>query len=257
MEKQIQIQISLLYLLLISVNLINCQSDDDNATDATLGIVANITNITDVFRLPEEVYLKYSEYQILEDYNKTCAYEHIFDSFNEKKLEEMIRKDNCIPNIKTLQSILEAGWLNLAEYLVSEVYLPKQIDPTNAIYSYLKKYESQAGKLKYLLNDSSLKYDNLLAAFSYENFQNSIKITIPLPDASFVVEYLSVYCYKDMFKIRGIFKAKHKIFKMNESKKLYDMTEAECEYNYNSFNHKIEITFDKLNKIKVWNTLFK
>jgi hypothetical protein len=235
-----------------------CNEEANNLTDVKIGpnlTEGNSTNI-DNFDLPQEITKIYGEHQSLEEYNNTCAYEHLFESFSEKKLNDTIRRENCVPNFKTLQLILEAGWFNLVEHLVQNVYLPKLIDPTHIIYTFLKKFETQTNKLKHLLPDSS-KYETLPASYSFDNFDNSIKITLPLPDASFVVEYLTVYCYKDLLKISAIFKARHKYYKFNDSKKLFDLVGGECEHNYNSFNHKLEITFDKLNKLKKWTSLFK
>lgn len=229
---------------------------DDVSVDATKGTVMLTNETSFLYKLPEEIYENFQEYDLLEEYNKTCSFENVFDSFTEQKLKERIIRENCIPNFKTFQNILENGWVKLYEYLVQHVYLPKLIDPTSAVYTYLKKYETQSGRFKYFLNDTS-SYEEIQTNYQYENFDNKIQVTIPLPDASFVLEQLSLYCYKDLLKIKGIFKARHKLYKISESKYLFDMVDGDCEYNYNSFNHKIEISFNKMNKLKKWTSLFK
>jgi hypothetical protein len=251
-----------LFAILLA-NLIFCQEDE------SLKIITNTTetNLTESeknetqknlqnFDLPKEILEEYSEYQNLEDYNNTCTYENYIDNYNEKTLSESIRAKNCIPNYKTFQLILDAGWFNLTEHLVKNIYLPQLIDPSHTMYTYLKKFESQSGKLKHLLADTT-KYEKLPINYAYENFENSIKISIPLPDPSFNVEYLSVYCYKDLFKINAIFKARNKFVKFSDSKKLFDFIDGDCESNYNNYNQKLEITFNKVSKLKKWTTLFK
>jgi hypothetical protein len=229
---------------------------DDVSVDATKGTIMFSNETSFLYELPVELYENYQAYHLLEEYNKTCSFEKVFDSFTEQKLKERIIRENCIPNFKTFQNILENGWVSLYEYLVQEIYLPKLIDPTSAVYTYLKRYETQSNRFKYFLNDTSA-YEEIQPNYIFENFENKIGLTIPLPDASFVLEHLSLYCYKDLLKIKGIFKSRHKLYKILESNYLFDMVDGDCEYNYNSFNHKIEISFNKLNKLKKWTSLFK
>lgn len=258
---KINFKIFLSTILLVKVIL--CQEQDE------LKILTNTTetNLTDSekdtkqkelqnYDLPKEIYEEFAEYQSLEDYNNTCSYENYFEIYNEKTLSDSIRAKNCTPNYKTFHHILEAGWFNLVEHLVKNIYLPQLIDPSHTMYTYLKKFESQSGKLKHLLEDTS-KYEKLPLNYAYENFENSIKISIPLPDPSLNVEYLSVFCFKDLFKINAIFKARNKYVKFSDSKKLFDLIDGDCESNYNNYNQKLEITFNKVNKLKKWTSLFK
>jgi hypothetical protein len=112
-----------------------------------------------------------------------------------------IVQDNCVPSQKTFIKILEAGWSELSGFIVKEIYLPKLIDPTHTLYTYIKKYETQVSKFKYLLDDIT-NYENYAANYKFENFDTYVKLFVKLPYPIFVVEYLSFYCYKDLLKIR-------------------------------------------------------
>lgn len=216
-----------------------------------------ITNNTSDYKLPDEILEHYAHYKALEEYmGETCNYESIIEDYSEIKLKEKIGRERCIPNWKTLAKILELGWTELGKYLVTEVYLPKLIDPTRTIYTYIKKYETGTRKLNYLLGDLS-KYENIQLNYKYENFDDNVKVTVQLPDASYIVEYLSIYCYKDLLKIHGIFRTRNKLVRIKDSKTLFDAIDNECEYNYNSFDHQIEINLNKVNKLKKWTKLFK
>jgi hypothetical protein len=209
-----------------------------------------------VYSLPEEILKTYANYQTLEDYNNTCSYENIIEVVNEEELKAKILRENCTPNAKTLSKILDAGWTNLCNYLVNQVYLPNLIDPTHIIYTYTQKYETQVNRFKYLIDDLST-YEKLPIDYKFENLDSNVKIGIKLPDPSFVIEYLSVYCYKDSLKINSIFRSRQRLVRIVDSKTLFDVVESECENNYNPYNNQLEINLVKINKIKKWHSLFK
>lgn len=208
----------------------------------------------------EEIKEKYGEYTLLEDHDKTCNYENLINSSNEENIKNKITENsiskNCVPDIKSFVSILENGWKELAEYLVTEIYLQKMVDPSQTILSYTNKSDT---KLKYLVqfvNEFS-KSTKLIPKYTYENFDDKIKFNVVLPDASYNPEYVSVFCYKDSFKINSILKTKNKIFRIYESKQFYDQIVGDCEYTFNSFSNQLELSFNKLNKMKKWEKLFK
>jgi hypothetical protein len=245
-----------LKILLVIISRISTQ---ENETFNSTIYETNNTDInnTEVFKLPDEILKDYAEYKVLEELSaeQTCSMEHNFQMYDENKIVEKIKKDPCIVNSKTFSLILEAGWLNAARHLVQEIYLVKYIDPSHTLYTYINKYESNSSKLKNLL------YENisgeLKTNYSFENSENSVRVIVKLPDSSFNVEYLSVYCYKDLMKINGIFKTRNKLFKIVDSKYFFDLIEGDCQHNFNSYNGEIEIDFQKKNKLKVWNSLFK
>lgn len=250
-----------LLTLAITFSLINSQLPDDE-TPLEIGSDGKPKNVTsknitaEAYTLPKEILEHYAEYHTLEEFNNTCTYETIFNGFTEKKLEEKIKRDNCIPNSKTLALILEAGWYNLTKFLVEEVYLKKAVDPTNIIFTYVRQFENSASKLKFLLGDL-ISYATLSPSYSYDNFDNNVKILIHIPDQSYILEYLSIYCYKDLFKVNSIFRSRNKFYRLVDSKNLFDIVDGECDYSYNSFSHQVEINIIKKNKLKKWTSLFK
>lgn len=205
---------------------------------------------------------KYAEYVLLEEYTNTCNYEKFIDYADESSLKEKIvfnlseKNKNCVPDSKSLIAMLENGWKELIEFLIKEVYFPKMVDASQTIMSYINKSQSKLRSLVQFLKEYS-KSNNLLPEYNYENFDDRIKFTIAFPDASYVPEYISIFCYKDSFKINSIVKSKNKLFRLNESKSFFDKVTGECEHTFNSFNNQIEISVKKLNKLKKWDKLFK
>ena len=204
---------------------------------------------------PKEILDKFDEYVSLEDYDKACNLENMIKTNNENIVRTKLLNSDCIPNSKTLNAVLENGWFEIARDLVKEVYLKMKIDPTSALYNFYNKEEGKFNKLKTLISD--VKYETLKPQYDFINFDNSIKLLLKLPDASFIAEYVSVYCYKDMLKINAIFRSKNKFYKHTDKKILYDTIVNDCETNFNSFENNLEITIEKQNKLKKWEKIFK
>lgn len=211
---------------------------------------------------PKEILEKYSEYTPLEEYKQVCNYENILLSFDEELMKEKIIQNtsanskNCVPDAKSLAAILENGWNKLAEFIIKDVYFPKLIDPSQSIITFSGKSESKLKSLVQFVNLFS-NSANLVPKFNHENFDDKIKFNIVLPDASYSPEYISVFCYKDSFKINAVFKSRNKTYRLSESKQFYDFILGDCEHNFNSFNNQIEFSLKKLNKMKKWEKLFK
>jgi hypothetical protein len=204
---------------------------------------------------PQEVLEKYDEYITLEDYEKACNIENMIKSNDEMFVRSKLLNSECIPDCKSLTAVLENGWYEIAKILVTEVYLKQKIDPTSTLYNYYNKEESKLNKLKTLFAD--IKYETLNPQYSFVNFDNSVKLIMKLPDASFIAEYVSIYCYKDMFKINAIFKSRNKLYKHADQKILYDSIVNDCETNFNSYENHLEISMEKQNKLKIWEKAFK
>lgn len=213
----------------------------------------------------EEILAKYAEYTQLEDLDKkqTCNYEMHCKNYDEERTKSAIKnhlknsdKNFCVPDSKSLTAILENGWKNLSEYLIKEVYLPKNIDPSIVVHGYINSSHSKLKTISQVLKDFR-NSKNLKIKFIFENYENSIKANMVFPDASYTPEYLSIFCFKDSLKINGIIKSRNRVFKIEENKRLYDEIEGSCKHVFNSFTNSVEINFDKLKKLKKWERLFK
>jgi hypothetical protein len=213
---------------------------------------------------PKEILEKYAEYTILDDLDssKVCNYEKYVSSLKEDLVKEKIISNfkkgeqvNCVPDSKSLIAILENGWIDLTEYLIKEIYLPQNIDPSIVVIGYINSSQSKLKSLSQVLKDFS-QSKKLQVKFTYDNFDEYIKMYIVFPDASYTPESISIFCYKDSFKITSIVKSRNKIFKLNENKKFFDEIIGNCQFTFNSFNNSIEITFDKAKKLKKWEKLF-
>jgi hypothetical protein len=205
--------------------------------------------------LPDELLDTYHEYSILEDYNNTCNIETYIESNPVEKIKQKIKDSKCIPDYKSFISILENGWLDLGKELVVNHYLPNSIDPTIPLYSYINKQE---GKVKYLDNiNKEHKFEKLNLNYEFESNDNSVSFRAKLPDHGYVLEYYSVFCYKDMFKLNAVFKTRNKMYKFSDSRTFYDGIDGDCEHNFNHFTHQVEVKFNKLNKFKRWESLFR
>lgn len=245
-----------LFILFVIINCDITNIDSDN--DTSINIPLNNTNVNkSASYIDEEILKHYAYYTTLEEYqNDTCYLEPQIEAYTEDVITKRIKDSGCIPDSKSLSAILELGWEKLAEYLVKDVYLANMIDPSSIMYSYLYKNE---GKIKYLRNliVDVTKMDKLDLTYSFENYDNVVKFYGKLPDASYSVEYFSVFCYKDMLQIHAIFKARNKIYRLKDSRTLYDEMENECEYNYNSFDAQFEFSLNKVKQMKKWEKLFK
>lgn len=251
--------ISILLIFIISIYQIKSQDqlvDQNEATIIDPAQVQNNTNSTNYFL--DEILEKYAEYETLEEIPsyKTCNYETQIHDYKQEYVLDKIKLANCIPDSKTFSLSLEIGYHELAKYLVKELYLPKFIDPTQTLYSYINQNEGKLNSIKTFVESLQMA-TKLNLDYTFENFDNSIKFYITLPDPTYVLEYFTVFCYKDMFCINAIFKHKNKVFKINDNKLLYDLIEAECENTYNYFEYRFEISFNKVSKFKKWEKLFK
>lgn len=226
----------------------------DNSS-AQMNSTQETKNSTDPF-FPKEVLDNYAEYMSLDEVKTNlCNLENQMENYDEASFLRKIKILNCIPNPKTLATILDAGWYNVTEYLIKEVYLPNYIDPVSIVYTYAHKTESKLKSMLHLLENA--KYESLPLVYTFENFDNTIKFKIKLPDASFVSEYISILCYKDMFKLNATFKSRHKLYKLKDTKRFFDLVQGECEYTYNNFENVVQLSFTKVNKFKKWDRLFK
>jgi hypothetical protein len=206
--------------------------------------------------LPKEVSDNFAEYEALEERKETCNFESQIETMDEDQITRKIKQAGCVPDHKTLSSILDAGWTTLANYIIKEIYLPNFIDPSQSIYAYIHKNESKLKNIQSLTQNFSI-YESIIPQYSYENLDNIVKVSIKLPDPTFSPEYYSLYCFKDMLKLNGIFKNRQKSFKIIEKKTFFSQIEGECEYSYNYFSHQFELTLVKAQKFKKWDKLFK
>lgn len=212
----------------------------------------------------KEILEKYAEYTILDELesSKVCNYEKYIGNYLEEFVKEKIynnfKKENdehCVPDSKTLVAIMENGWMGLTEYIIREIYLPKNIDPSIVVIGYINSSQSKLKSLTQVLNEFS-KSKKLQIKYSYENHDDYIKMNIVFPDAGYVPENISMFCYKDSFKVSSVVKSRNKIFKLDENKKFFDEIAGNCQFSFNSFTNSIEITFDKARKLKKWEKLF-
>jgi len=209
--------------------------------------------------LPDEVLENYSEYVQLEDFQNTCSIEKQIAEYSQEKLKEYILSQKCIPDLKSFNLILEEGWQDLINFIVQDIYLPNLIDPSQPLYVYFNKNLSTIKVLSNLIVDfNSMK--NMSLVYSYEEkSDDTIEIKAKIPNYTYVPLYTNVFCYKDMLIITAVFKNKqNQLFRLYDVKYLYDtMRSKECTFSYNYFNFSFEISFQKENKFKVWEKLFK
>jgi hypothetical protein len=236
-----------LLLLIFIIALTNCKKNK------TIRLYLNST--TDY--LPEELFETYLEYTALEEYtNNTCNLENFIESNPKHVVLKKIEESKCIPDYKSFAAILDNGWTEIAEKMIKNIYLDKNIDPTHTLYTNINKNEA---KIKYLqqLDTEQETYEKLRISYDFENFDNSIKFKVNIPDLTYVLEDYSIFCYKDMFKLHAVFRSRNKFYKIEESKQFYDLIDGDCEHNYDSFSGIMNISFNKVNKYKKWIELFK
>jgi len=208
-----------------------------------------------------EILDKYDEYTLLEEYEKVCNYDNLILLSNEETVKQKIvlnneaKTKNCVPDNKSFLSVLENGWFELANFIIKDIFFPKLVDPSQILLSYTNKNESKIKVFLQFMNNYG-KTSNIDVKYLFENFDEKINFSVVLPDASYSPESISIFCYKDLFKINSVFKSKGKLFRINVSKKLYDHVTGKCEHTFNSFSNQIEVKFDKLNKMKKWERLF-
>jgi hypothetical protein len=209
--------------------------------------------------LPDEVLENYLEYVQLEDFQNTCSIEKQIAEYSQEKLKEYILGQKCIPDLKSFNLILEEGWQDLINFIVQDIYLPNLIDPSQPLYVYFNKNLSTIkGLRKQIVDFNSMK--NMSLVYSYEEKSDeTIEVKAKIPNYTYVPLYTNVFCYKDMLIITAIFKNKqNQLFRLYDVKYLYDtMSSKECTFSYNYFNFSFEINFQKENKFKVWEKLFK
>jgi hypothetical protein len=214
-------------------------------------------NSTNDNYLPNELFDNYLEYAALEEYtNNTCNLESFIENNSKLSVLKKVDEIKCIPDYKTFASILENGWTEVAEKLIKNIYLDKKIDPINTLYTYINKIE---GKINYFEQSETEQeiHEKLKIGYEFENLDNSINFKVKIPDFSFVLEHYSVFCYKDMFKLHAVFRARNKLYKIQESKQFFDLVDGECEHNYDSFSGTMNMSLNKVNKYKKWGELFK
>lgn len=238
---------------LYSFNSLNSTNSTDSQQEVQSDEYANTHNKS-IFT--PEILNEYAEYKVLEEYNPTCNFESQIVTFSEKDMLNKIKSTKCIPDNKSLVAILEAGWTSVAEYLIKDVYLKQHIDPSSTLNIYLMKNEGQMKKMKSML-DTLPTSEPLKLVYSFEDFENIVKFNAKLPDSTYIPEYISLFCYKDMFKVFAIFKSKNKFYSVRDSKKFSSTIEDDCYHNYNSFSNQIEISINKAQKLKKWDRLFK
>lgn len=171
----------------------------------------------------------------------------------DKILELEQKTNNCIPNSNTFTYLLDENKVNEASSLI-KMYLENGIDPSSEINKATKKKENLHKQINDIINP--VKASDINPKYSFYNYDNYIKFIVKL-DKSYQADNLTVICFEDMFIIRGIFSYnKNTKFKLNDRKKFYDYVEDDCDYNYNSFQNEIEISFIKKYKLKKWSTLF-
>jgi hypothetical protein len=209
--------------------------------------------------LPDEILENYSEYVQLEDFQNTCSIEKQIAEYGEEKLKEYILNQKCIPDLKSFNLILEEGWQELINFIVQDIYLPNLIDPSQPLYVYFNKNLSNIKVFNNLIVDfNSMK--NMSVVYSHEvKSDDTIQIKAKIANHNYVPLYTNVFCYKDMLIVTAVFKNKqNQLFRLYDVKHLYDtMSSKECNFSYNYFNFSFEITFQKENKFKVWEKLFK
>lgn len=207
----------------------------------------------DLAFFPDEVTQKYSHYISLADLEENkCNLLSFFESYP-KSIMSKIEEKKCVPDSHTFQAILEEGYLEDAKTLIKAVYLKNEVDPSNEIKSWVGKKES---RIKYIGNLIQPPTSSRITPnFSFYNYDNFVKLILKLSN-NFQSERITVLCHRDLLIVKGNFFLSNKTFALSEKKKLFDEVEGECEFNYNSFNSELEITFRKKNKMKMWETLF-
>ena len=209
--------------------------------------------------LPDDVLDNFAEYVQLEDFRNTCSIEKQIAQYDEFKLKEYILKEKCIPDLKSFNLILQEGWQNLINFIVQEIYLSNMIDPSQPLYVYFNKNKSTIKVINNLVTDFTLM-KNLSLIYSFEEkSEDKVNIKANVPFYNYVPLYTNIFCFKDMLIISAIFKNKQKqLFRIHETKILYDLiSNKECTFVYNYFTNSFEISFQKENKFKVWENLFK
>lgn len=170
-------------------------------------------------------------------------------------IEEKIREKECIPDHSTLVYLLEEGKIDIVAKLIENIYLPNEIDPTDSVNSWIGKTEARLRQVNQVLQ--AIDYKKLTPHYSYINYDNKISMVIKIYEESLVPEKLFIHCYKNMIVFNTIFQKKGERFVVSDKKYLFDEVDGECEYNYNSYGTEIEITINKKNKYKKWDSLFK
>jgi hypothetical protein len=241
-----------LFFLLILIAILTSISTQEKKNKTV--IIYNLGNTTDKY-LPDELFEKYHEYSILEEYNNTCNLENSIENQPHEKVQQRIKEGKCVPDYKSFMAILENGKLDIGKDLVLNYYLANSIDPTIPLYSTINKYENKA---KYLDNlNLEHKFERVKLIYDYEDKDTAINFKAKLPDESYVLESYSIFCYKDMFKLNATFRNRNKIYKVTDAHTFYDQIEGDCEHSYNQFTSQFEVKMDKLNNYKRWETLFR
>jgi len=208
----------------------------------------------DLSFFPEEIKEKFAEYTSLAEKTETCNLINLYDSYPETIFEKTIEKA-CMPDYQTLILFLEEGQIELVKYLIENVYLPNDVDPSDIINSWISKNEARMRQVASLSTEVNLS--ELKSRYSFINFDNRVSFIVKFQEDGILPDKISVNCYKDSISMNFIFNKKGQKLKFKDSKKLYDEVESNCSYNFNSYGMEVEINLIKKNKLKKWETIFK
>lgn len=201
---------------------------------------------------PKEIEEKYGFYVPLNELENTCDLVHQFENFP-KNCFATIKDKQCILNSQSFTYLLEEGLLEEAKYVIRELYLPNEVDPTYELRNWLSKKEARIKYVSSIINPP-LHNKQITGKYSFLNYDNFVKFVLKLDD-NYLTDKLTVLCHKNMLIIRGNFFKSTKQFYLNERKKTYDEIDS-CDFNYNQFKSELEVTIKKVNKLKKWESLF-
>lgn len=202
---------------------------------------------------PKNITDEYASYTTLSNHEETCDMLNVFITYPDL-IKQKVKETRCVPNVKTLQFLLDEGYIDEVSYLIENVYLPNEVDPSEIVKAWISKVEA----LKKNVNQykDSINYKKISHKFGFINKDDSVLLVIKLNEADYVAEKIDVFCYRNLLIVNLIFQKKGEMYSIIEEKRLYDEVE-ECHSNYNSFTSEVEVTMKKKFKLKKWDNLFK
>lgn len=233
--------------LLINIEMIYSQLERDRS------IIIKEPFYKDPDFFPKSITDEYASYTSLSSHEETCDLLNVFITYPDL-IKEKVKETRCVPNTKTLLFLLDEGYADEVTYLIENVYLPNEVDPSEVVKSWISKIET----LKKHVNQykSSINYKPISHKYGFINKDDSVLLVIKLNEIDYVAEKIDVYCNRNLLVVNLIFQKKGEMYSIIEEKRLYDEVE-DCQSNFNSFTSEVEVTMKKKHKLKKWDTLFK
>ena len=202
---------------------------------------------------PKSIEEEYAHYTELKNIENGCNLMPSFENFP-KLIFNTIKEKKCLLNSNSFTYLLNEGLIEEAKYVIENIYLPNDIDPSYEVKNWISKKEGRIRQINKMLSPD-IGNSIVKSQYSFINYDNYVKFVIKLND-TYLSEKLTVVCYKNMIIIKGTFFKNNQNYLLNERKRLFDEVEENCDFNYNQFNSELEVTMTKIYKLKKWDSLF-